>query len=338
MKFLNRNPYDDIVLLQKRSDFFKYVGDNNEFNDINDIKLGDIVPGTGGYFSMPITVSFTANSKRAFLLLVDKLSMTSNKTNISLINEFFYYLWQEIKTSKSAEIKKLTQKYAQITGFADSSDLTDKAIAYHLNNWIFNDQENTLVDKAIIVATVKNIIACDGQSDEVCYYQFREKYRNIPTFGYLISTDSTDNPAENFKKFIHNLPPIFSIKSFTFDKVKSEGLADLRNVRYRGNITINVYGKDISDTEISEIAKVIGVHCFPDGQIMSADAAIQTVTTTIDKLSVLNKIDKSQSDDLRQIKTNLEKIKTAYETLTPYKKVIKLFETYRMLNEGGLCK
>jgi len=46
---------------------------------------------------MPITVSFRANSKRAFLLLSDKLSMTSNKENISLINEFFYYLRNEIK-------------------------------------------------------------------------------------------------------------------------------------------------------------------------------------------------------------------------------------------------
>ena len=64
---------------------------------------------------MPVTVSFTANSKRAFLLLVDKLSMTSNRDNISLIDEFFYYLRAEIKKDKSAEIETLTQQYQQLT-------------------------------------------------------------------------------------------------------------------------------------------------------------------------------------------------------------------------------
>jgi hypothetical protein len=52
-----------------------------------------------------------SNSKRSFLLLVDKLSMTSSKENISSINEFFYYLRDQIKKDKSSEIKDLTKKY-----------------------------------------------------------------------------------------------------------------------------------------------------------------------------------------------------------------------------------
>jgi hypothetical protein len=115
LQYLQKNPYNDITLLQKRSDFFKYVGDNNESNDISDINIGDITEDQSGYFSMPITVSFVANSKRAFLLLTDKLSMTSNRDNISLIDEFFYYLRQEIKKDKAAEIKTLTDQYQQLT-------------------------------------------------------------------------------------------------------------------------------------------------------------------------------------------------------------------------------
>ncbi len=115
MQFLQKNPYNDITLLQKRSDFFKNVGENNESNDISDINIGDIVENASGYFSMPIDVSFVANSKRAFLLLTDKLSMTSNKQNISLIDEFFYYLWKEIKTDKATEIKNLTTTYNALT-------------------------------------------------------------------------------------------------------------------------------------------------------------------------------------------------------------------------------
>ncbi|MEI8090850.1 MAG: hypothetical protein WCG98_00925 [bacterium] len=231
LKFLQKNPYNDITLLQRRSDFFKHVGDNNESNDITDIQIGDIVENASGYFSMPISVSFVANSKRAFLLLVDKLSMTSNRENISLINEFFYYLRQEIKKDKSDEIKSLTTQYAAITGFAtDSTD--DKVIAYQLYNWIFNNQANTLVDRNVIDKTVKSIIACNNQSDESCYYQFREKYKGIPTFGYLIGTDFSSDPAQNLKTFMLNMPPIFSIKEFTFDKVKSL-FANATNAKYQ---------------------------------------------------------------------------------------------------------
>jgi hypothetical protein len=220
MKFLQKNPYDDIKLLQKRSDFFKSVGDNNEFNEIKNIDVGDINEREDGYFTIPVTVNFVANSKRAFLLLIDKVSVTSNKTNISLINEFWYYLWQEIKQDRQKEIAELTKKYASLTGLNISTD-QDKVIAYHISNWIYNDKENKLIDKAVIDKTIKSIISCAGKSDEVCYYQFREKYKNIPTFGYFLGTDFTSDPAQNFKKFMLNLPPIFSLKAFSFDKEKA---------------------------------------------------------------------------------------------------------------------
>ena len=215
MKYLQKNPYDDIKLLQKRSDFFKNVGDNNESNDIKNIDIGDIQEDANGYFTIPITVNFTANSKRAFLLLVDKISVTSNKTNISLINEFWYYLWQEIKKDKQTEIKDLTKEYSSLTGL-DADTNPDKVIAYNLYNWIFNDKENKLIDRSVIDKTIKNIISCENKSDEVCYYQFRDKYKSIPSFGYFLGTDFTSDPAQNLKKFMLNLPPVFSLKSFSF--------------------------------------------------------------------------------------------------------------------------
>ena len=116
LKFLEKNPFNDITLLQKRGDFFKNLGDNNESNDVLDMKIGDFVEDEKGFFSMPITVSFVANSKRAFLLLADKLSMTSNKENVSLIDEFFYYFRNEIKKGKEKEIKNLETEYTKIFG------------------------------------------------------------------------------------------------------------------------------------------------------------------------------------------------------------------------------
>ena len=337
LQYLQKNPYNDITLLQKRSDFFKNVGDNNESNDITDINIGDITEDQSGYFSMPITVSFVANSKRAFLLLTDKLSMTSNRDNISLIDEFFYYLRQEIKKDKAPEIKILSDQYAQLTWFTDPN-MTDKTIAYHLYNRIFNNQKNILVDKAVIDATVKSIIACNNQSDEICYYQFREKYRNIPTFGNMIGTNVSSDPAQNLKDFVLNLPPVFSLKEFTFDKVKSQLFTDAQAAKYNGKVTIQVYGRGVSASEIDAIAGVLGHKCFQSDQKMSADIALQEVNTTLTKISNLNRIDKAQSDSLRELKANLEKVQAGFAALSPYKKTIKLFEVYRMINEAGLCK
>jgi hypothetical protein len=189
---------------------------------------------------MPITVSFVANSKRAFLLLSDKLSMTSNKENISLINEFFYYLRGEIKKGKEKEIKALENNYSTIFGSGQEID-QDKMIGYHIYNWIFNNKKNTLIDDSIIDKTIKSIVSCNNESDEVCYYRFRERYRNIPTFGYLLGTNFGTNGAENLRKFIMQLPPIFSIQQFEFDKIKSPIISDATNSKYQGKVTILVY-------------------------------------------------------------------------------------------------
>jgi hypothetical protein len=47
--------------------------------------------------------------------LIEKLAVTSNKKNISLINELVYNLWEIIKEESSDEILKLQEVY---TGFS----------------------------------------------------------------------------------------------------------------------------------------------------------------------------------------------------------------------------
>lgn len=336
LAYLQKNPYNDITLLQNWSDFFKNVWDNNESNEISDINIWNITEDENWYFNMPITVSFVANSKRAFLLLVDKLSMTSNRDNISLINEFFYYLRDEIKKNKGNEIKQLTEEYHQLTWFA-WENLPDKVIAYHLYQWIYNNQKNILVDKEVIASTIKNSIACTNESEEKCYYQFREKYRNIPTFGYALGRATTD-PAQNLKKFVLTLPPVFSIKEFTFDTLKTQLITNTQNTKYQGKVTIQVYGRWISPKEMDDIASVLGNKCFASEQKMSVDVALQQVSSVLAQITNINRIDKSQSDNLRELKANLEKIQSEYSKFSPYKKTIRLFEIYRMVDEAGLCK
>ena len=72
------------------------------------------------YFYTPITITFTSPNKRSFLLLVNKLSMTSNTNNIALLNEFFHHLLESIKAKKAEEIRELEEEYRDMFIKSDS--------------------------------------------------------------------------------------------------------------------------------------------------------------------------------------------------------------------------
>jgi hypothetical protein len=207
-----------------------------------------------------------------------------------------------------------------------------------LYNWIFNGGANTLIDDNIIDKTIKSIISCNNETDEVCYYKFRERYRNIPTFGYLLGTDFGTNGAENLKRFMLQLPPIFSIKEFEFDKIKSPTLSDAANSKYQGKVTIVVYGRSATAQEVNQIAQVLGKKCLGEAKPLTTQDGINMIQTAIMKLSDVNKIDKSYGDNLRELKGLIEQLDKDFPTLSNYKKTIKLFELYRMLSDAGLCK
>ncbi|HCY21621.1 TPA: hypothetical protein DIC40_07420 [Patescibacteria group bacterium] len=97
--FLEENPYNDINLLQRRTDFFSST-DQNEINQIKDIKINDIQEYENGIFGIKIDFSFVSPSKNALLFLTDKITTTSDEENISLLGEFFYYLRQQIKIDR----------------------------------------------------------------------------------------------------------------------------------------------------------------------------------------------------------------------------------------------
>ncbi len=214
----------------------------------------------------------------------------------------------------------------------------DKMIGYALYNWIFNGGENTLIDDGIIDKTIKSIISCNNDSDEVCYYKFRERYRNIPTFGYLLGTTIGTNGPENLKSFMLQLPPIFSIKEFEFDKIKAPTISDASNSKYQGKVTIVVYGRSATAQEVDQIAQVLGAKCLGDEKKLTTQDGLSIVQSAIVKLSDVNKIDKTYGDNLRELKALIEQLDKDFPTLSNYKKTIKLFELYRMLSDSGLCK
>jgi len=333
--FLKKNPYNDVVLLQKWSDFFKNVGDNNEFNEISDISIGDILETSDGYFSLPITVAFTANSKRSFLMLVDKLSVTSNKNTLSLMNEFFYYLWQEVKKQKKSEISTLVDIYSDTLG---SWLVEDRYIWYALYNRIFGTGENTLIDENVIEQSIKSLMFCDNIDMNQCYYQFRDKYRDVSTFSYALSKNVSQDVVENFRNFFKNLPPITTIQDFTFDKVASSDLNNFNSLKYKWKVTINIYGRWISQEDIDQIASVLGNQCFGEDKMISVDQALVLVNDAIVKQSDAAGADRSKTEDLWQLKTILDGIVIEYPNISNYKKIVRLFEMWRMLDDSSLCQ
>jgi len=142
IKFLENNPYSDSTLIDKRTSFFQDAWENNESNKVLDISVGNFIEDDKWFFKIPITLSFESNSKRSFLLLLDKLLTTSSQENVWLINEFMYYLIQNIKSEKSEEINKIAENLKvefSWNYFLDENwwNNINKIIGYTIYNWIY---------------------------------------------------------------------------------------------------------------------------------------------------------------------------------------------------------
>lgn len=81
-KYLDHNPYQDISLLSQWSSIVKDSGKDVGDNEVVNMKIGEIEELENGFFRIPMNIAFKSDSKRAFLLLVDKLSLTSNINNL----------------------------------------------------------------------------------------------------------------------------------------------------------------------------------------------------------------------------------------------------------------
>jgi hypothetical protein len=48
-----------------------------------------------------------------------------------------------------------------------------------LNRWVFNDEDIDLIENTTINRTIFNMMGCSPETENLCFYRFREKYRNI---------------------------------------------------------------------------------------------------------------------------------------------------------------
>ena len=331
-KYLDNNPYGDIALMEQWTDFFKDVGISDGFNKINNIDIGNIEPlEQAWYFGVTIKVNFESPDKRSFLLLVNKLSTTAYLENIWLMNEFVFYVWENVKKDKQALLTSTQNQLAESMPYVAGSE--DKVIGYLIYDWIVNDGENDLVTTEIINKAIRQTAWCIDEDQKKCNYLFRQKMRNIPYLAYGVWRDGVDQ-VEGFKFFFQHIPPTLSIEEFTFEEVKRTRINT--NSWYKGTISIKVYGKDIMTDEINTISNELWLMCFSSKESMTTNSAKLRVEKFINDMGRQN-FDTRRSNTLNQVLNFVNTVEAEYETLPNYKKVVRLFEFYRTLKENSLC-
>lgn len=357
-KYLEADKFQDLYLIQYWSDFIKHVSDDADYNAIENITIGEMVElEDSNYFYTPISVSFTSPNKRSFLLLVNKLSTTSNTNNIALVNEFFFYLLMNIKEHKVAEINQLMEEYWD--AFSSSSDrdgpdtigelsddqiseYQDKVIWYNLYNRINYDwtweNNSILIDDDLIIETVKESTLCSSStSDAECFYKFRDKYRDLPYLAYEVWLQKQSDRSEWLLRFLKDLPSVIAITSFGFEKYSNSTFLNNEQEQYEGTLTFNAFWRTISPEELEEASRVLWWLCFGEdsNQVMSPDTALNRVNETIASLwwSDWN-VNVSALWELQWLFTTIQK---DYNNLSNYNKMIKVFELWRMMNDANLC-
>lgn len=364
-KYLEKDKFQDLYLIQYWSDFIKYVWNDADYNTIDNISIGDVVELTGSdYFYVPITVTFTSPNKRSFLLLVNKLSVTSNTNNIALLNEFFFYLLMNIKEDKADVIQDLMQQYwEEISSSSDWDgpasisemneeqlmDYQDKVIWYDLYQWVNYDgtgeNKSLLIDDDIIIETIRNSSSCaKSDTNKECFYKFRNKYRDLPYLAYQVGLwwDDTDKYRTTTRTqwlwlFLKDLPPVVAITNFGFNKHVTQDEFFDRKELYEWSVTFNAYGRGISNENLKEAATELWKLCFWENSnnVISPDFALSRINDRIESLwGMDSNVNVSALWELHDL---FSTIAEDYDWMSNYNKMIKLFELWRMLKDSNLC-
>ena len=357
-KYLETDKSQDLYLIQYWSDFIKYVWNDADYNTVESISIWDKEEMEWtDFFYTPISITFKSPNKRSFLLLVNKLSMTSNSNNIALINEFFFYLLEAIKEKKTKEINSLMREYrpafsssSNRTGPSDLKNLTedevtnyqDQVIWYNLYQWInyswTGKNTNPLIDDALIAMAVKKNANCDPAiSDAECFYNFRDKYRNIPYLAYTVWLEKQENRTLWLLNFLQDLPSIITITDFWFEKFSNSSFLNNEQEQYEWNVSFYSYWRNITQDDLNETASSLWKLCFGSAseQVISPDVALTRINNTIASLWWDDKNrNVSSLWELQWIFTN---IVSEYDGLSNYNKMVKLFEIWRMMNDANLC-
>ncbi len=315
-RFINENPFTDTALIQYWSDFFRNVGDGTDYILIKDMQLWTMNQWEE-LFTIPVTVSFLAPTKRAFLLLVDKLSLTSQEATISLINQFFYHLRIAIEDT-----------------IEEKPEYQDQYIGKYLYEWAFNDGPGDLITTDAITQAIEETAQCQLLSKQACLYTFRSIYRSIPQLAYGVGLRVDQDAINALKRFIQNLPPVITVADFNFQRSP----ASVGSMpEYEWSVVIHMHGKSVQQEDLDQVAFVLGEQCLGNNIFLSPQTAGDIVDQYLRRIAD-TQIAQQQSTQLLQLSRLISQDQESFETLSNYQKVIKLFELHRMLDDAGICR
>lgn len=330
-RYLTNNSYLDVNLISQWTNFFKDIGPDSPKNEIKSIDVWTINEQEWGVFNIPIDVEFVAQTKRSFLLLVDKLSMTSNRSNISLLNEFFFNLWWILR-----EKVEKTPELLTASGTIAGTGISDIALWQNMYDWVVNDDSVFITNDDIALAIRYTANCEDQERTPECYFKFREKMRTLPALAYTVGIENS-NKAKELRRFLHNMPPVINVKSFTFQKQTVAAAAAQGGDRwYEWRLNIQVYGKSMTAEEVNQIATYLGTQCT-NGLPLNPSTALVQLDLAIQQATSVTQISNEKSKELSDLRDSFAKLSEAYDSLSWFKKATKLFEIYRMLDENNLC-
>lgn len=328
-KYLQNNIYLDVNLISKRTNFFKDIGADSPKNEIQNITIWEIKESANGTFSLSIDLSFVAQTKRSFLLLIDKISTTSNKENLWLMNEFFYNLWSVIKERDVWWTWSTSSGWILVTTPAENELMWIEIYKWTLNN------NSTYIREQDIVAAIKRFANCENNDVEECYFKFREKMRNLPSLAYTIWMPNS-NKSNELRAFLQNMSPLMNVKWFTFRKMNSSNNRE-ENRPYEWTITVSAYWKSMSAAEIDEIWAYLWSICLADWSALSPGGALNQLERTIKQATQISQFSNEKSKQLNDIRLAINDINAVYAWLPWLKQVVSLFELYRILLDNWLC-
>jgi hypothetical protein len=180
-------------------------------------------------------------------------------------------------------------------------------------------------------------LCSNTDSDQKCFYNFRDKYRNLPYLAYNIWLEKQANRSEGLLHFLQDLSPAIAITNFWFEKYSNANFLNNEWERYEWNITFNAYWRNITSSELDEAATLLWKLCLwiNSGKQMSPELGLSKVNENM-LLLWWNK-QYSNVSSLWELKSIFEQLQIDYESLTNYDKMIKLFEMWRMMNDANLC-
>lgn len=152
---------------------------------------------------------------------------------------------------------------------------------------------------------------------------------------YTIGSESTSKVTA-LKNFLKELPPLMQIKEFTFDKSRQAEFLQQGNA-YEGKVSVDIIGRDVPDTDVVGVAKLLGKTCFQEEVDLSAEKADEKIQKFMAELSHLTVDNVSKGQELADLKEVIEEVKAGYAGQSNYNKIIKLFEIYRMLHDASIC-